>query len=63
LEVYMKRPAPVESASALIDELIAELTDWRGRTLASIRKIILEADLEIIEEWKWWEAQCDLMTE
>jgi len=49
----MKRPVPVESASALIDELIAELTDWRGKTLASIRKSILEADPEIIEEWKW----------
>src|SRR5712664_3632159 len=49
----MKRPVPVESASALIDELIAELTDWRGKTLPSIRKSILEADREIIEEWKW----------
>src|SRR5258705_13877815 len=39
--------------SELIDELIAGLTDWRGKTLASIRKIILEADREIIEEWKW----------
>src|ERR1700731_1918449 len=48
----MKRPVPVESPSALIDELIAELTDWRGKTLASIRKTILEADREIIEEWK-----------
>ena len=36
-----------------IDELIAALTDWRGKTLASIRKSILEADREIIEEWKW----------
>ena len=49
----MKRRVPVESASALIDELIAKLTDWRGKTLASIRKSILEADREIIEEWKW----------
>src|SRR5712671_2999107 len=49
----MKRPVPVESASALIDEMIAELTDWRGKTLASLRKSILEADPEIIEEWKW----------
>jgi hypothetical protein len=39
--------------SERIDELIAELTDWRGKTLASIRKSILEADREIIEEWKW----------
>ncbi|MCQ4189415.1 DUF1801 domain-containing protein [Methylocystis suflitae] len=36
-----------------IDRLIADLTDWRGKTLASIRKIILEADREIVEEWKW----------
>jgi hypothetical protein len=36
-----------------IDQLIADLTDWRGKTLASIRKSILEADWEIIEEWKW----------
>jgi hypothetical protein len=39
--------------SERIDELIAELTDWRGKTLASVRKTILEADREIIEEWKW----------
>jgi hypothetical protein len=49
----MKKPVPVESASALIDEMIAELTDWRGKTLASVRKCILAADPEIIEEWKW----------
>lgn len=36
-----------------IDKLIAGLTDWRGRTLASVRKSILAADPEIIEEWKW----------
>jgi hypothetical protein len=39
--------------SECIDRLIAELTDWRGKTLAGIRKNILEADREIIEEWKW----------
>ena len=39
--------------SERIDRLIAELTDWRGKTLASIRKSILEADPEIVEEWKW----------
>jgi hypothetical protein len=39
--------------SERIDELIAELTDWRGKTLAKIRKSILEADREIVEEWKW----------
>ena len=36
-----------------IDQLIAGLTDWRGKTLASVRKTILEADPEIVEEWKW----------
>ena len=39
--------------SEQIDRLIAGLTDWRGKTFANIRKIILEADREIIEEWKW----------
>ena len=39
--------------SQRIDQLIADLTDWRGKTLASVRKSILEADREIIEEWKW----------
>src|SRR3984957_5908695 len=53
LELNMKRLVPVESASALIDQLIAKLTDWRGKTFAGIRKSILEADREIIEEWKW----------
>ncbi|MEO6935149.1 MAG: DUF1801 domain-containing protein [Collimonas sp.] len=36
-----------------IDQLIAGLPDWRGKTLASIRKGILKVDKEIIEEWKW----------
>jgi hypothetical protein len=39
--------------SERIDQLIAKLTDWRGKTFASLRKNILEADREIIEEWKW----------
>jgi hypothetical protein len=39
--------------SQRIDLLIAELTDWRGKIFASIRKSILAADREIIEEWKW----------
>ena len=33
--------------------MIAGLTDWRGKTLAGVRKTILEADREIVEEWKW----------
>ena len=36
-----------------IDQLIAGLIDWRGKTLASVRQTILAADREIIEEWKW----------
>jgi hypothetical protein len=39
--------------SQRIDRLIAELTDWRGQTFAGIRRCILEADPEMIEEWKW----------
>jgi hypothetical protein len=39
--------------SERIDQLIAGLTDWRAKTLASVRKTILQADREIIEEWKW----------
>jgi hypothetical protein len=39
--------------SERIDLLIESLPDWRGKTLAGIRKTILEADREIIEEWKW----------
>jgi hypothetical protein len=49
----MKRPVPVESASAFIDEKIKELGDWRGKTLAKVRAIIRAADPEIVEEWKW----------
>jgi hypothetical protein len=48
----MKRP-PVESASALIDEKIKELGDWRGKALAKVREIIHQADPEIVEECKW----------
>src|SRR5882724_968376 len=39
--------------SERIDQLIAELTDWRGKTFAGVRNTILGADREIIEEWKW----------
>ncbi len=49
----MKRTVPVESASALIDEKIKELGDWRGKTLAKVRAIIHQADPGILEEWKW----------
>ena len=49
----MKKPVPVESASALIDKKIMFLGDWRGKTLAKVRDIIHRADPEIVEEWKW----------
>ena len=49
----MKNSVPVESASALIDEKIEALGDWRAKMLAKVRKIIHEADPEIVEEWKW----------
>src|SRR5208282_2255419 len=49
----MKRPVPVESASALIDDKIKKLGDWRGQTLAKVREIMHQADAEIVEQWKW----------
>lgn len=42
-----------QSASERIDGRIAELGDWRGATLSRMRKLIHEADPEVIEEWKW----------
>jgi len=42
-----------ESASELIDKRIAELGDWRGETLSRMRKLIREADPDVVEEWKW----------
>ena len=42
-----------DSPSQLIDARIKELSDWRGETLARIRILIKQADLEIVEEWKW----------
>jgi hypothetical protein len=53
LEFMMKRRVAVEPASASIDEKIKELGDWRGKTLAKVRKIAHDADPEIVEEWKW----------
>ena len=40
-------------ASELMDKRIKELADWRGKTLSEVRRIITEADPEIVEEWKW----------
>ena len=41
------------SASELIDQRIAELHDWRGATLSRMRKLVKEADPDVVEEWKW----------
>src|SRR5678816_2611665 len=49
----MKESGSTKSASEMIDERIQELGDWRGKTLARVRKLIHEADSEIVEEWKW----------
>jgi hypothetical protein len=42
-----------QSASELISQKIAELGDWRGETLGRMRKLIQEADPDVVEEWKW----------
>ncbi len=51
----MKKPDASEGQSAreLISKRIAELGDWRGETLSRMRKLITEADPEVVEEWKW----------
>ena len=51
----MKKADPSENrpAPALISERIAELGGWRGKTLARMRKLIKEADKDVVEEWKW----------
>ncbi|HEX7077050.1 MAG TPA: DUF1801 domain-containing protein [Candidatus Eisenbacteria bacterium] len=46
-------PAAGQPASRLIDERIRDLGGWRGETLARMRALILEADPEMTEEWKW----------
>lgn len=52
----MKKPgtSPGRPAAELISQRIAELEDWRGETLARIRKLIKQADPAVVEEWKWW---------
>ena len=51
----MKKPGASQgpSASDLISKRIADLGDWRGETLARMRKLIKEADPDVVEEWKW----------
>src|SRR6185369_11959509 len=54
-EEDMKKPDASQSPSAseLISKRIADLGDWRGKTLARMRKLIKQADPEVVEEWKW----------
>ena len=47
------KDAPSRPASELISERIAELADWRGETLGLMRRLIAEADPDVVEEWKW----------
>lgn len=55
----MKKDEPVaqaavtQDASALIDDRVKELGDWRGEMLGHIRRLIRQADPEVVEEWKW----------
>jgi hypothetical protein len=51
----MKKPdaSQGQSASELISSRIAELGDWRGKTLGRMRKLIKAADPDVVEEWKW----------
>ena len=56
-----------KAASKLISERIAELGDWRGDTLASMRDLIRKADADVVEEWKWmgtpvWSHDGDICT-
>jgi hypothetical protein len=53
LELYWKGHVPMEPASAFIDQKIKDLGDWRGKTLATVRDLIHQADPEIVEERKW----------
>ena len=46
-------PKRGNEASKLIDGKIKELGDWRGKTLGKVRRLIKEADPEVVEEWKW----------
>ena len=51
----MKKASASEGrpASELIDDRIEKLADWRGETLARMRKLIKQADPDVVEEWKW----------
>jgi hypothetical protein len=53
MKVKKTSAKPGEDPSKLIDARIGELADWRGKTLAKLRKLIHEADPDVVEEWKW----------
>jgi hypothetical protein len=60
-------PKRGSEASKLIDGRIRELGDWRGKTLEKVRRLIKEADPEVVEEWKWmgtpvWSHSGDICT-
>ena len=60
-------PIRGKAASTLIDGKIKELGDWRGKTLEKVRRLIKEADPEVVEEWKWmgtpvWSHHGDICT-
>jgi len=52
-EVSESDAKQIMNPSKLIDQQIAGLSDWRGKMLVKLRKIIHDADPEIVEEWKW----------
>ena len=49
----LKEGKAEDSPSQQIDARIGELSDWRGETLARLRRLIKQADPEVVEEWKW----------
>ena len=53
--MYVKKSdaSPDQPAAELISKRIADLDDWRGETLSRMRKLIKEADPDVVEEWKW----------
>jgi hypothetical protein len=52
-DMAKRAPQITKSASQLIDARIAELGDWRGALLARLRRLVRQADPEVVEEWKW----------
>ena len=52
----MKNTGKEQPASELISKRIAELGDWRGKTLGRMRKLVKDADPDVVEEWKWAKA-------